>query len=108
MTNKVVIDMLEDINAETEGVGFYYEHYVDYIKALPSVKPQESCDVPDINDGKMSENPTGSKDVIWYSKRNYSEIVVEPQESEDKCKNCEYYRNPDYTRCHECEAERSE
>lgn len=29
----------------------------------------------------------------------------EPQESEDKCKNCEYYRNPDYTRCHECEAE---
>ena len=28
----------------------------------------------------MSENPTGSKDVIWYSKRNYSEIVVEPQE----------------------------
>lgn len=31
--------------------------------------------------------------------------LVEPQESEDKCKNCEYYRNPDYTRCHECEAE---
>lgn len=29
----------------------------------------------------------------------------EPQESEDKCKNCEYYRNPDYTRCHECKAE---
>ena len=56
----------------------------------------------------MSQKPTDSKDVIWYSKRNYSEIVVEPQESEDKCKNCEYYRNPDYTRCHECEAERSE
>ena len=30
---------------------------------------------------------------------------VEPQESEEKCKNCEYYRNPDYTRCHECKAE---
>lgn len=29
-------------------------------------------------------------------------------ESEDKCKNCEYYRNPDYTRCHECKAERIE
>lgn len=29
---------------------------------------------------KMSENPTGSKDVIWYDKRNYSVIVVEPQE----------------------------
>ena len=30
----------------------------------------------------MSQKPTDSKDVIWYSKRNYSEIVVEPQESE--------------------------
>ena len=29
-------------------------------------------------------------------------------ESEDKCKNCKYYRNPDYTRCHECEAERED
>lgn len=26
-------------------------------------------------------------------------------ESEDKCKKCEYYSNPDYTRCRECEAE---
>ena len=31
--------------------------------------------------------------------------MVEPQESEDKCKNCEYYHNPDYTRCHKCKAE---
>lgn len=23
----------------------------------------------------------------------------------NKCKNCEYYQNPDYTRCHECKAE---
>ena len=30
---------------------------------------------------RMSENPTGS-DVIWYDKRNYSEIVIEPRESE--------------------------
>ena len=28
-------------------------------------------------------------------------------ESEDKCKNCKYYRNPDYTRCHKCK-EKSE
>lgn len=34
--------------------------------------------------------------------------MVDEQEREDKCKNCEYYRNPDYTRCHECETERSE
>lgn len=33
---------------------------------------------------------------------------VEPQESEDKCKNCEYYHNPDYTRCHKCKAESEE
>jgi len=33
---------------------------------------------------KMSENPTGSKDVIWYSKRNYSVIVGEPQKRSDK------------------------
>lgn len=38
---QTVLDMLEDINAETDGVGFYYEHYVDYIKGMPSVKPQE-------------------------------------------------------------------
>ena len=31
--------------------------------------------------------------------------LVEPQESEVKCKNCKYSRNPDYTRCHDCKAE---
>lgn len=30
---------------------------------LPSVKPQEPCDVSDTNIGKMSENPTGSEKV---------------------------------------------
>jgi hypothetical protein len=30
---------------------------------------------------------------------------VESQGSKDKCKKCEYYLNPDYTRCHECKAE---
>ena len=33
---------------------------------------------------------------------------AEPQESEDKCKKCEYYINPDYTRCHTCKAESEE
>ena len=41
VSKKIVLDMLENINAETEGVGFYYEHYVDYIKDLPSVIPQK-------------------------------------------------------------------
>lgn len=31
--------------------------------------------------------------------------MFEPQESEDKCEKCEYYINPDYTRCHICKAE---
>ena len=44
ISRQAVLDMLEDINAETEGVGFYYEHYVDYIKFLPPVKPQEPCE----------------------------------------------------------------
>ena len=41
-------------------------------------------------------------------KKGYYDALQRQAESEDKCKNCEYYRNPDYTRCHECEAERSE
>ena len=43
ISKKIVLDMLEDINAETEGVGFYYEHYVDYIKDLPSVTPSNDA-----------------------------------------------------------------
>ena len=45
--------------------------------------------------------PNPHKVIAWqpFSK------PYEPQESEDKCKNCEYYHNPDYTRCHECKAE---
>ena len=35
-------------------------------------------------------------------------IEADKAESEDKCKSCEYYRNPDYTRCHECKAESEE
>ena len=41
ISRQAVLDMLEDINAETEGVGFYYKHYVEYIKALPPVTPAE-------------------------------------------------------------------
>lgn len=29
-------------------------------------------------------------------------------ESEDKCKKCEYYINPDYIRCHTCKVESEE
>ena len=40
VSREAVLDMLEDINAETEGVGFYYKHYVEYIKKLPPVTPK--------------------------------------------------------------------
>lgn len=73
----------EENKAEWYKTGRHNAMLAEVIKQLPSVKPQESCDVPDINDGKMSESPTDSKDVIWYSKRNYSEIVVEPQEGSE-------------------------
>lgn len=34
--------------------------------------------------------------------------MVKSQERSDKCSKCEYHINPDYTRCKECGAERSE
>ena len=46
--------------------------------------------------------------TIEFIHRNFDLSLVRPQESEDKCKKCEYYRNPDYTRCHECKAESEE
>ena len=93
ISRQTVLDMLEDINAETEGVGFYYEHYVKYIKDLPSVTPKEKT-------GKWI--PLGNYDE-WGNENSYkcSECgernfypdnychncgakMIEPQESEDK------------------------
>ena len=47
-------------------------------------------------------------DMLEYIAGVKAIIEADKAESDGKCKNCEYYRNPDYTRCHECEAERSE
>ena len=98
------------------------------IGELPSVKPQE----PKEGHWVMPVQDDGMSDPIYYQVRCsecgfdldpqtwHQELhqydadkfcpscgcrMVEPQESGDKCKNCEYYRNPDYTRCHECKAE---
>lgn len=38
---------------------------------------------------------------------NCGRRMVEPQEG-DKCSKCKYHINPDYTRCKECGAERSD
>ena len=35
ISRQIVLDMLDDINAETEGVSFYFEHWQNYIKNLP-------------------------------------------------------------------------
>ena len=40
ISRQAVLDMLENINAETDGVGFYYEHYVEYIKNLSPAQPK--------------------------------------------------------------------
>lgn len=48
--------------------------------------------------------PIGDEIVAWMPLPK----PYKPQESDDKCKNCKYYLNPDYTRCHECKAESEE
>ena len=44
--------------------------------------------------------PIGDEIVAWMP-------LPKPYEPQDKCKNCKYYRNSDYT-CHKCKAERNE
>lgn len=34
---QIVLDMLEDINKETDGCGFEYKHWREYIDSLPTV-----------------------------------------------------------------------
>ena len=83
ISNPTGIEFDIDIDKKVESYGKLLKHPV--VKHIMDMdETQESCDVLDINDGKMSKSPTDSKDVIWYSKRNYSEIVVEPQERSDK------------------------
>ena len=56
---------------------------------------------------------TEKHDGGWYDLVDLPEYIAgvsaiveaDTTESEDRCKNCEYFHNPDYTRCHECKAE---
>ena len=95
-----------------------------HIKAIPSAEPKWipcSEKLPEA-DGRylctyeddIEENCVdfGSyENGEWYVDKVIAWMPLptpyEPMESEDKCKNCEYYHNPDYTRCHECETKRS-
>ena len=48
-------------------------------------------------------------ECLLMAVRNAVEIEdIDPQEKSDKCSKCEYRINPDYTRCKECGAERSD
>jgi hypothetical protein len=69
ISRQAVLDTLSELNAisfyeaQEDSKEAYYE-IRQAIKNLQPVKPQEPCDVPDINDGKMSENPTGSEGEV--------------------------------------------
>ena len=56
--------------------------------------------VKDIKGNQIRVGKHGTKMLAWMP-------LPEPymEEGDDMCKNCEYYHNPDYTRCHECDAE---
>jgi hypothetical protein len=41
-----------------------FRQLAEWLKDYKRLKEQESCDVPDTNDGKMSENPTGSESEV--------------------------------------------
>ena len=56
---------------------------------------------------KGHANSRYTREKFKYCSNCGAKMVV-PQESSDKCSKCEYYINPDYTRCKECEAESEE
>lgn len=68
ISRQTVINMLNDINAEVnDGCGYMYEHWMDYIKQLPSVT---SKDVPDNNIGKC-EDAISRREAIKIFTYNY-------------------------------------
>lgn len=54
---------------------------------------------------KLSSMGYGVGVIGFENMSNNILTITELPEKEIKCKTCEYYRNPDYTRCHECKAE---
>ena len=88
ISRQAVLDMLEDINAETEGVGFYYEHYVEYIKKLPPVTPQytdteiqkmqdlESAEIQKAYEIGKAENPNKWIPVSEMLPKGYERVLV--------------------------------
>ena len=71
---------------------------------------QEICqEIESLTIARVDDNYVRNMAGLYCVKREIIEIIDKHisgmAESEDKCKNCKYYRNPDYTRCHKCKAE---
>ena len=100
ISRQAVLDLLDD--AKKQGIKqITIPYFKCLVENLPPTTPQPKM-------GMWIEHFDESGK--WYEcaidivKEDFDRIF-EPQEINDKCKKCEYYRNPDYTRCHECKAE---
>lgn len=69
ISRQAVLDMLEDINTETDGIDFDYEYYIDYIKNLPPVT--QDCDTCEVG------NP------CLYCKHEFEEKPTDLEEREE-------------------------
>ena len=92
-----------------------YAQIMEFIDKLPSVTAEPKTGhwvIYDVHGHKACKCSECDKDVGYPCNYKYcpycGHFMIKPQESEEKCKNCEYYINPDYTRCHECKTESEE
>lgn len=121
ISRQAVFDLIEHYNSDGLGTVFIdFRHgikFADAINDLPSVNPQEPKTghwiEKDGYDGDIyydcsecGESWAMIDGTPWQNGMNYCpNCGAKMAESEDKCKNCKYYRNPDYTRCHKCKEE---
>ena len=89
ISRQAVLDMLEDINAETEGVGFYYKHYVEYIKNLPPVTPQYTdAEIQKMQDLEFAEIQKAYEIGKAENPNKWIPLTKRPMTDEER----EYYR----------------
>ena len=99
------VDVLNGTDGDTRTLmSILYKDYDYDMKLMDEERNQSLDDLHDYASGNDLKRALGHPEL--QKKR---ELPKAPQtESEDKCKNCEYSRNPDYTRCHECGAKMKE
>ena len=105
---ELVIKIPEDIYQDIIENGFIYD--VDNEEVTDAIKNGTLLDLKGLKSDMKALNcgyPYGLDYLLDCLKKRLGITIIEADkaESEDKCKNCEYHRNPDYTRCHECKAE---